>query len=210
MSRRSFKPLDLAGRTLRTAVAVLVGVAIGAGGYALADGGGGRVIHGCVNPRTHVLTVWHVCRHGNTNLLFNQRGEQGPAGVAPWRIDYGAVIGQPAVGSAPARCEAYETRGLGGTTGDDCARLGVGEYELTASGCSTDTNEGTAPPITIEVTPESAVNDPNYALHAQLYGGDDHIVNVDGTLTFTFQLFGGEDNTNLQPVDGSADVAVFC
>jgi hypothetical protein len=210
MSRRSFKPLDLAGRTIRTAVAVFVGVAIGAGGYALADGGGGRVIHGCVNPRTHVLTVWHVCRHGNTNLLFNQRGEQGPAGVAPWRIDYGVVNGQAAAGTTPAGCDAYLSHGLGGTTGADCTRLGVGEYELTASGCSKDQNTATAPPITIEVTPESDVNDPNYVLHAQLYGGDEHILNTDGTLTFTIQLFGGEDNTNLQPVDGSADVAVFC
>ena len=71
-------------------------------------------------------------------------------------------------------------------------------------------NTATAPPITIQVTPESAVNDATYELHAQLYGGNGHIVNTDGTLTFTIELFGGEDNTNLQPVDGTADVVVFC
>jgi hypothetical protein len=207
MSRPSLK---FAGRTLRTAVAVFVGAAIGAGGYALAAGGSGKAIHGCVNEHTHVLTVWHVCRHGNTNLIFNQRGEPGPAGVAPWRIDYGLVSGQQANGATPALCAATSSHGLGGSAGTNCARLGIGEYELTASGCSTDQNQATAPPITIEVTPESAVNDSTYVLHAQLYGGDDHIVNTQGTLTFTFQLFGGEDNTNLQPVDGTADVVVFC
>ena len=203
-------PVKFAGRTLRTAIAVFVGAAIGAGGFALAAGGSGKVIHGCVNPRTHVLTVWHICRHGNRKLIFNQRGEQGPAGVAPWRIDYGLVSGEPAEGVTPAVCVADPTHGLGGANGADCVRLGVGEYELTASGCSKDQNTATAPAITVEVTPESAVTDATYELHAQLYGGDGHIVNTDGTLTFTIQLFGGEDNTNLQPVDGTADVVVFC
>ena len=108
-------------------------------------------------------------------------------------------------------------QGFRGRPAADIAAAGTGSVTVTTPGAVasnaekfTVTAPATAPPITIEVTPESAVNDPNYALHAQLYGGDDHIVNVDGTLTFTFQLFGGEDNTNLQPVDGTAHVVVFC
>jgi hypothetical protein len=212
MKRSLIRSFGLAGRVARTSVAVLAGIAIGAGGYALASSSGGKQIHGCVNPRTHVLTVWPKCRHGNRKLVFNQQGERGPAGVAPWRIDYGIVFGAPVEGDVPASCAANPSKGLAGPSGTDCTYLGVGEYELTASGCSKDQNEATAPPVDIQVTPQSFVNDSTYVLHAQLYGGDEHIVNNDGTLTFTIQLFGGEDTSNasLQPVDGAADVVVFC
>jgi hypothetical protein len=66
---------------------VVMGAVFAGGGYALAASRS-TVIHGCVNKRTHALTVTARCAKGTTALTWNRkgpagaRGAKGAAGVA--------------------------------------------------------------------------------------------------------------------------------
>lgn len=56
-------------------------LAVGAGGgYAIAATTG-KTIHGCVNRRSHVLSVQKRCQRGQRGLTWSQRGPQGPKGA---------------------------------------------------------------------------------------------------------------------------------
>jgi hypothetical protein len=68
-------------RILQLAAAVLVGAALGGGGYAIAASGSGTTIHGCVNKRTHQLVIQRKCTRRQRPLSWNQRGPAGPAGA---------------------------------------------------------------------------------------------------------------------------------
>lgn len=66
-------------------VAVPVGAALcltgAGGGWALAAGSGGGVIHACANKRSHVLRLAKRCRRDERAVSWNRRGPQGPPGT---------------------------------------------------------------------------------------------------------------------------------
>lgn len=71
--------------------------AVGAGaGYAVAAANN-KTIHGCVNKRTHVLSIQKHCGRGQSSISWNQQGppgatgETGPAGASP--VTAWAVVG---------------------------------------------------------------------------------------------------------------------
>jgi hypothetical protein len=124
---------------------VLVGVIVGAllvgGGYAIAASRS-TVIHGCVNKKTHALTVTTRCGKGTTVLTWNQRGPAGAKGAsgatgAAATVSVGSVStgtpGSPAavtnVGAAgDAKLNFTIPAGQNGTDGTDGTNTGPDAY----------------------------------------------------------------------------------
>jgi hypothetical protein len=61
------------------AAGIAAGAMIGGGGYAIAATSS-SVIHGCVNKKTHALTVSARCGKGTTALSWNKQGRTGGTG----------------------------------------------------------------------------------------------------------------------------------
>jgi hypothetical protein len=90
-------------RLLHLTIAVLVGVLLAGGGYAVGAGTAGTAtIHGCVVSRTHQLLIQRSCGRGESALVWNrqgaiglqgQTGPQGPSGAAAWATVLPGVSG---------------------------------------------------------------------------------------------------------------------
>lgn len=105
-------------KIITTVLLVLTGVVlaglVGVGGYAL---GATRAIHGCVNSKTHVLTVVSKCPSGTSALSWNQTGPAGPstAGAAGLHVKVVTATGGGGIfGTATALCPAAEPHVIGG------------------------------------------------------------------------------------------------
>jgi hypothetical protein len=202
--------------------AAVIGGLITGGGFALASRAN-KTIHGCVNNATHVLMVQRKCPGGTTRLLWSEQGPRGPQGLqgrqgqvgatgltgppgeVPWTIDWGEVGGAPASGSAPARCGVSGT-GLGG-----CTYLAVGQYQVTATGC---TRPAGSTNVLVQATPETGAefqSDPDLLVHAEI--SQLGSVASGETVTVNVALLGTTGQgapANPAPVDGSLEVTVYC
>lgn len=89
-----------ATRPLRTGAVLAAGLAIGAGGWAIASTPT-KTVHSCIESHTRLLLVQARCGRGQTPLVFNQQGPrgqtgstgpQGPPAAAAWAtIDAGVL-----------------------------------------------------------------------------------------------------------------------
>jgi hypothetical protein len=175
-----------AARSLRTGVVLAAGLAIGAGGWALASSPT-KTVHACIENKARLLLVQSRCGRGQTPLVFNQQGPrgetgstgtQGPPAAAAWaRIISGGLIG-----------------------GDNITvqRDSTGVYTLTAGGpCTTTPNPSEV------VTPSlGSVSSSGYPVA--------YVVTPNGPGN-TFQVVTG-DTTNgvFTPFDVAFSVAVYC
>lgn len=70
--------------------------AVGAGGGYAVAAANKKTIHGCVNNRTHVLSIEKRCRRGEHSIAWNQQGPPGVTGrsgvspVTAWTVVGGA------------------------------------------------------------------------------------------------------------------------
>ena len=124
----------LTSRSGLVATGLAVGALIGGGGYALAASSS-PTIHGCVNNKSHTLTVQKRCSRGTKALTWAQRGPQGPKGATGATGPQGPAGGTNAVVdsgliSANSGSVAY---GSGLTNG---LHSGTGSYTITATGCN--------------------------------------------------------------------------
>jgi len=206
-------------RIAQLVAAAVVGGLVTGGGFALATDSG-KSIHACVDTKTHVLTVQAKCPRGTKRLIWNVQGPPGvqglrglagatgatgPAGEVPWTIDWGEVRGSPASGGVAAVCSVTGT----GLTG--CKYLGVGQYQVTASGCKLPVGSSN---LLFQATPETGAlfqSDPDLFMHAEI--SQLGSVTSQGTVTFTVALLGDDGEgaaTNPAPVDGGVQVSVYC
>jgi hypothetical protein len=113
-------------------IALLVAIG-GGGGYALAASNS-KTIHGCVNSRTHALYVQKRCQRGHSELVWNQRGPQGPAGT-PVAQAFGVV-------NYDGTVSLFQSQGI------SAQHVGTGVYDvaITSAACAKRAN---APTITV-------------------------------------------------------------
>jgi hypothetical protein len=86
--------MTTSSRLLHLAIAVLAGMLLAGGGYAIGAGSAGTAtIHGCVVGGTNQLLIQRHCQRGESPLVWNrqgpigvqgQRGPQGPPSAAAW------------------------------------------------------------------------------------------------------------------------------
>ena len=124
------------------AAALVAGVLLGGGGYALAASGV-KTIHGCVNNKTHALTVQKRCSKGTKALSWNQvgpRGTTGKAGAAGATGATGATGPQGPAGGVDAVVDSADISGSGfvvATSGiTNVQHPSTGTFQFTATGCS--------------------------------------------------------------------------
>jgi hypothetical protein len=203
-------------RIAQLAAAVAAGAILAGGGFALAASGG-STIHGCVGDKSHTLTVQSRCPKGTHRLIWDVRGPQGPAGptgatgatgatgpagTVPWTIDYG-YLGQSA---AINFCSVTQSRGLGG-----CKYLGVGYYQVTATGC--DLSGASTPATNIQLTPDATEvigqnqANPSSEVRAEV---DGYVTGPANQLTFGIRVLGTDQGAAPSPIDAPVYILVNC
>jgi hypothetical protein len=195
----------------------VVGALIAGGGFALASGSN-KTIHGCVSKSTHVLSVQRRCPSGSRALVWNQQGPtglQGPrgltgatgatgaAGTVPWTIDFGQILESSGINS----CGISQGRGLSA-----CNYLGVGYYQVTATGC--DSAGAPSAPSNIQLTPDATAQigsnqgNPTFVVHAEV---DGYASGPSNQLTFGIRVLGWSGGSATPaPVDAPVYVLVNC
>lgn len=136
---------------------LVAGALLGGGGYAIAASHT-TTIHGCVNNKTHALTVQKRCARGTKTLTWDQtgpRGKTGPQGKA------GATGPQGAAGGANVIVDSASigsTGTLGATNGISAVQHpSTGTYLVTATGCSSNPPRGGAAQVTVEGTANAPI-----------------------------------------------------
>lgn len=140
--RRAPRPFARTGhRRSLVATGLVAGALIGGGGYALAASGS-HTIHGCVNNKTHALTVQKRCGKGTKALSWNQVGPRGATGKTGSPGKTGATGAQGPQGPAGGVSATVDSASIGGTgfvvnAGGvtDVQHASTGTYTLTATGC---------------------------------------------------------------------------
>jgi hypothetical protein len=121
------------------ATGLVAGALLGGGGYALAASGA-KTIHGCVNSKTHALTVQKRCGKGTKNLSWNQVGPRGATGKTGATGATGATGPQGPAGGTNSVVDTADV-GAGGfplaASGITSVQHSVtGAYQVTATGCA--------------------------------------------------------------------------
>jgi hypothetical protein len=175
-------------RIVQLVIALLAGVLLGGGGYAIAGGSSAKTIHVCVVRKTGELLMQKRCRRGESTLTWNQRGAAGATGATGATGAMGAQ--GPAGQNAVSTWEAVNASG-GLVAGTD---LGVvheatGDYQLNAAthghNCAVqvtpdnNSNGVTVPPILASVA--------NGFLIQQVYLTDTSGVGVDDAFSVSVQ-----------------------
>lgn len=196
------------------ATGLVAGALIGGGGYALAASGG-KTIHGCVNNKTHALTVQKRCGKGTKGLSWNQVGPKGATGKT------GPIGPQGPQGPAGGTNHVIDTAEVSGNgqlinpgLGITAQRTGVGSYVLTASGCSSTVTPmasvsvigSSADPVVVANTGEAGlannnVTTPNFRVH--LMETASAFTAANGTTTWTAL-------SNPVPYDNAFYLTVTC
>jgi hypothetical protein len=132
-------PLHIAhGRLLPLAAATVAGGLISAGGYALASSDGPS-IHACADASTGVLHLQKRCHHGQSRVIWNQRGPQGIRGATG------------AAGTSPVT--AWTVVGDAGSTlgghGITVQHVSAGTYRVTATPAQCAQGPITAPVVSV-------------------------------------------------------------
>lgn len=216
-------PADTAQRTPRQfartgrrgsliATGLVAGALLGGSGYALAASGA-KTIHGCVNSKTHALTVQKHCGKGTKNLSWNQVGPRGAPGKTGATGATGALGATGPQGPAGGTNSVVDTADVG-AGGFPLAASGItsvqhsatGAYQVTATGCA---KASSIPEVLVSGGATSPV------IVARATGGT-----PSGTGSFTWQInltetassSGGTLTTlaNPTPVDAGFFLTVTC
>ncbi len=203
-------------RIAQLATAAAAGALIAGGGFALAAGGS-STIHGCVGTKSHVLTVQAKCPRGTRKLLWSVQGPRGltgatgatgasgatgPAGTVPWTIDYGYITESSDINL----CGIVQARGM-----SSCKYLGVGYYQVTATGC--DAAGSSATGANVQLTPDATSQigqgqvSPTYEVGAEV---DGYVTGPPDQLTFGIRVLGSNQGAAPAPVDAPVYVLVDC
>jgi hypothetical protein len=134
------------------AAGIAAGAMIGGGGYAV-GATSTSVVHGCVNKKTHALTVSAKCRKGTTEISWNKQGRVGASGKtgktgAPGVAGAAATVSVGTVSTGAPGSQATVTnigttndaklnfsipQGTAGTNGTDTGPTAYGEIWLGTS-----------------------------------------------------------------------------
>jgi hypothetical protein len=138
------------GETGRLSVAVLAGVLLGGGGYAIAASSG-TTVHSCVVTRSHELLVQPRCTRGERRLILGQTGPTGATGATGATGPTGPTgpQGPQGVNATPAEWEVVNSSGTK-VAGMDLGiqHLATGDYQVTKATPGTQT-------CAVQVTPSN-------------------------------------------------------
>lgn len=120
-------------------IGILAGALLAGGGYALASSRI-TVIRGCVNKKTHVLTVGVRCRKGTTALSWNRQGPRGANGSrgargATGATGTGATVTVGSVSTGAAGSQASVTNA--GTSSNAVLNFTIPQGQTGSSGTNT-------------------------------------------------------------------------
>ena len=179
-------------RFLQTSIALLAGVLLAGGSYALGSDSSSKMISGCVVKSTHQLLIQKRCGRGQTRLSWAQ---QGPQGVQGSTGPQGPVAASAWADVRPATCSTIVTASENLGVQSD----GDGVYTLTAGGsCTSGSNPSEV------VTPSFGDVSTNGVPVA-------YVVTPNGPGN-VFQVVTGSLNTTgtFTQANGDFSVAVFC
>lgn len=126
-------------RPAQIVIGIIAGMLLAGGGYAIASSRT-TVIRGCVNDRTHVLTVGVRCRRGTTALIWNRQGPRGAKGSRGAKGPTGAAgagatvsVGSVSTGAAGSQASVTNT----GTGSNAVLNFTIPQGQTGSSGTNT-------------------------------------------------------------------------